>query len=519
MRQANKCIKKQMVHHAPGINLQRNHLPDAIVIRYAYGVGIMRQSNMKNARESTRTSIIRTIAASVSIFLVGAVLVSPVDADEIELKEGTVYKGRLIEEKHDKVVFQADIGGAKVELDFPIAKVKAVTVRGVRRLVKPGPKPKPKSKLNPADIPKNDRSETQVDDLVENVGRTKPQWYESIPLRFPPTLRLNWQIASRGLKPHVNLHQYIDTIITPAPDKWKEGVRLMHHTLTVNRTSILRLRRSQQELAKMYFNYFGDYARAAFWYRQSGGRNHVPLATCYFRLGCKKLAVKILSELHDDNTPDGSVIRLWSEMNEVDKAIYYAQRAAKAGRPDVAYLAAGDACRRDGQYAKAQGFYQKVLDAEKGSAYIKRNSARATANIEAVKLQAALRLSQVPDGTYQGKAPGYQKAAPIAVSVTMANGSLESVRVVSIRDRLYFTALIEMPKRIVAKQTFLAPPLPDPGVTVRRRTGLVIKEEPGTVVEWLAFKGLDTVSGATQSSQGIFNAAIKALAEAQTKKE
>ena len=472
---------------------------------------------MKNARESTRTSIIRTIAASVSIFLVGAVLVSPVDADEIELKEGTVYKGRLIEEKHDKVVFQADIGGAKVELDFPIAKVKAVTVKGVRRLVKPGPKPKPKT--DPADIPKNDRSETQIDDLVENVGRTKPKWYDSVPLRFPPTLKLNWQIASRGLKPHVNLRQYIDTIITPAPDKWKEGVRLMHHTLTVNRTSILRLRRSQQELAKMYFNYFGDCARAAFWYRQSGGRNHVPLATCYFRLGCKKLAVKIISQLHDDNTPDGSVIRLWAEMNEVDKAVYYAQRAAKAGRPDVAYLAAGDACRRDGQYTKAQDFYQKVVDAEKGSAYIKRNSARATANIEAVKLQAALRLAQVPDGTYQGQAPGYQTATPISVSVTMANGSLESVSVGRIRDRLYFTSLVEMPKRIIAKQTFLAPPLPDPGVTVRHRTGLVIKEEPGTVVEWLAFKGLDTISGATISSQAIFNAAIKALVQAQQGKK
>ena len=114
---------------------------------------------MKNVRESTRTSIIRAIAASVSIFLAGAVFVSSAHADEIELTEGTVYNGRLIKEQHDKVIFQADIGGAKVELDFPIAKVKAVTVKGVRRLVKPGPKPKPKSTLNPADIPKNDRSD------------------------------------------------------------------------------------------------------------------------------------------------------------------------------------------------------------------------------------------------------------------------------------------------------------------------------------------------------------------------
>ena len=101
----------------------------------------------------------------------------------------------------------------------------------------------------------------------------------------------------------------------------------------------------------------------------------------------------------------------------------------------------------------------------------------------------------------------------------MASGSLESVKVLGIRDRQYFTSLVEMPKRIIAKQVFLAPPEPDPLIKVRRKPGLVITEEPGTVVEWLAFKDIDTVSGATQSSQGIFNAVIKALAEAQEGKE
>ncbi|MCP4375507.1 MAG: FMN-binding protein [bacterium] len=477
-------------------------------------------TDAKNARSSTTAaSVIRLVAPYLIVILAGSALASTAYGDEIELKGGTIYKGKLIEEKHDSVVFQADIGGTKVELNFPIAKVQAVTVKGVRRMVKPGKKPTPKGPLNPSDIPKNDRSESEVDDLVENVGRSKPKWYDSVPLRFPPTLRLNWQIASRGYKPHVNLRQYIDSIITPAPDKWKEGVRLMHHTLGVNRTNSILLKRSQKTLADMYFNFFGDYARAAYQYRQAGGRNHVPLATCYFRLGCKKLAVKILSELHDDNTPDGSVIRLWSEMNELDKALYYAERAARAGRPDVAYLAAGDACRRDGQYNKALGFYQKVVDAEKGSAYIKRNSARAAVNLEAVKLQTTLRLAKVPNGTYRAKALGYQKNSPINVSVTVADGTITSLRVVEIRDKRFFSSLSEMPKRIMATQKFLAPPKADTSIKVRYRTGVVIKEEPGTVVQWLAFKGLDTISGATQSSQGIFNATIKALGEAQSGKK
>jgi hypothetical protein len=97
----------------------------------------------------------------------------------------------------------------------------------------------------------------------------------------------------------------------------------------------------------------------------------------------------------------------------------------------------------------------------------------------------------------------------------MADGSLNAVRVVGIRDKQYFISKTEMPKRIIAKHLYLSPPLPDPGIKVRRRNALVIKEPPGTPVEWLAFKDLDTVSGATQSSQGIFNATIKALAKAQ----
>ena len=467
--------------------------------------------NVKNAGKATRASIFWIAAISVSILLACVALASSAMADELETTSGTVYKGKLVKELHDKVIFQADLGGAKVDLKFPIAKVKAVTVNGTRRLVKPGPKPK--TKHTPAAVSKTERTETQIDDMVDNVGRSKPEWYDSVPLRYPPTLKLNWQIASRGHKPHINLQQYIDSVLTPSPTRWKEGVRLMHHTLTVNRTSSMKLKRSQRALADMYFNFFGDFARAAFWYRQAGGRNHVELSTCYFRLGCKTLAARILSELHDDN-----VIRLWAEMNEVDKAVYYAQRAARAGRPDVAYLAAGDACRRDGQYAKAMTFYQQVINAEKGSMYIKRNSARAAANLEAVKLQMTLKLSQVPDGTHQGQALGYMKTAPLVVSVTMSNGSLEAVKVVGMRDQRYFTSLVEMPKRIIAKQVFLAPPPPDPLVKVRRRSPLVIKEEPGTVVEWLAFKDLDTISGATQSSQGIFNAVIKALSEAQSGK-
>jgi len=488
-----------------------------MAIRYAYLRGIAEKTNMKNARKSARASRPWVVAVSICTLVVGVALVSSAAGDELELKNGKVYKGKLLSETHDKMVFLADFEGAKIELDFPKSNVKAVTVKGARRLVKPGPKPV--AKPDPADIPKNDRTETQVDDLVENVGRTKPKWYESVPLRFPRTLKLNWRVTSRGWKPHVNLRQYIDGIVSPSPDKWKEGIKLMHHTVTINRTSLTKLRMSQRALADMYFSYFGDYARAAFWYRQSRGRNHVPLASCYFHLGCKKLAVKVLSEINDDYTPNGGAIRLWAEMNEVDRALFYAEKAARAGRPDVGYLAAGDACRRDGQYAKARSYYQKVLDAERGGRDIKRNTARAKANLEAVKLQTALKISQIPDGIYPGESPGYSKTSPIQLAVTVASGKIESIKIQKPRDQRYYTSLTEMPKRIIAKQFFLAPPAPDPKLKIRtrRRPSVVITEEPGTIVEWLAFRGLDTVSGATETSQGIFNATVKALSAGMPK--
>ncbi len=475
---------------------------------------------MRNTRRSTVASGFRLVLVSASMLLVGSLLVSSVRADEIETKDGTVYRGKLLKELENKVVFQANLGGVMVNMDFPFSNVKAVTVNGVRRMAKPGAKAgvKPKA-VKPAAVAKNERTESQVDELIDDVGRTKPDWFDAITISPPPTLKLNWLVTRRGIQPHVNLNQYIDMIITPSPSRWKEGVKLMYHVGSVNRTSLIRLKRSQTALAKMYFNYFGDYARAAYWYRKAGGRNNLQLATCYYRLGCKPLAAKMLKAFRDDHTPDGNVIRLWAEMGETSKAVFYGEQTAQAGRPDVGYLAAGDALRRDGQFSRAQTYYQKVIDAQKGSVNIKRNTARATANLEATKLQAALRLSQIPDGTYAAQGAGYQTTGPISVSVTMAGGSLEAVRVLAMKDKRGFISKTEMPKRIIAKQVFLAPPAPDPLIKVRRKSPLVIKEEPGSVVEWLAFKDLDTVSGATHTSSGIFNAAIKALSTGQPAKK
>lgn len=457
------------------------------------------------ARGRTR----RAVIAAMAVLLAAGVLIATARGDDIRLKNGTKYTGKLVSEEHDKIVFRADFGGATVDLEFKPDDVKYVTVNGRRRAVKPKLKPKPQPK--PAKT-EGGKSSSEVDELIAKVGPTKPEWFDSIPLHYPSTLNLTWRMSARGWKPHVNLRQYITSIINPAPKRWKEGIRLIHHTLGVNRADRGRLRISQGVLAAMYFNYLADYARAAYWWQQAGGRNHVKLAACYLRLGCKPLAAKMVSAIRDDNTPDGSVIRLWSKMGEIDKALWYAEKAARAGRPDVAYLAAGDACRREGRYETAQGFYQKVIDAKRGSRDIKRNTARATGNLEAVKLLVDLKMAGMPDGDYSAEADAY--AGPVKVGVNVEKGRITSIEVLEHRDKQAFRAPVLMPERIIANQD----PKPVKATSSssssrRRRRPPVPEPEP----EMKPFLEIDTVSGATCTSEAIFNATFKALAAARKK--
>jgi len=178
----------------------------------------------------------------------------------------------------------------------------------------------------------------------------------------------------------------------------------------------------------------------------------------------------------------------------------------------VAYLAAGDACRREARHEKAQGFYQKVIDAKRGSRDIKRNTARATANLEAVKFLVDLKMADVPDGAYSAEADGY--AGPVKVGVNVEKGRIASIKVLQHRDKQAFRAPVLMPERIIANQD----PKPVKATSsssssrLRRRPS-----EPEPEPEMKPFLEIDTVSGATCTSEAIFNATFKALAGAREK--
>ena len=260
----------------------------------------------------------------------------------------------------------------------------------------------------------------------------------------------------------------------------------MHHLLTEHKDNPETRTRVMIALGRMYFNLLEDYPRAAFWWQKAGvargaaddQASGAHLAECYWRMGSRAMAVDLLGKL-PRTYPS---IKLWADLGETAKALQIADAAGRGGNADIAYLYAGDACRVGGQFPKALQYYQKVLAQEatgKGAGHITRNHNRARANIEAIKLFELSDVSRVPDGTYQASSLGYE--AQVGVEVVVREGRLQSIRVTQHREKQYYSALTDTPKKLIAKQ----------GV-----------------------KGVDATSGATITSEAIINATAKALAAA-----
>ena len=159
---------------------------------------------------------------------------------------------------------------------------------------------------------------------VEALGRTPPDWYDATPLDYPETLDLSWpEPAPKPWNNQKNVGQYIWDRINPNPGKWREGVKLMHHLMTVNKDDKRVVLRAMRSLGSMYHNLLQDYARAAFWWRAAGVHrdpgSHPPvvglrLANCYYQLGDKPMALAFLKRLP---SRPYAAIKLLGDMGEV----------------------------------------------------------------------------------------------------------------------------------------------------------------------------------------------------------
>jgi uncharacterized protein with FMN-binding domain len=410
-------------------------------------------------------------------------------ADLVELTSGAKLNGEITARDEKNIQMKVTLSGVTFNRTYPLASVHAITTSDGKRTVinekssatNRGPAPKGAT----VGMSAKQGSRAELDALIEREGRSPPAWFESTPLNYPKTLDLAWDHPPpmAGWNNQKNVGQFVWDIVNPNPNRWKEGVRLMHHLLTLHKDDKEKSERIMLTLARMYNNLLEDHARAAFWFRAAGTEKNpkefsqaaVTLAECYYKLGYKAEAIKLLSK-----TPvTYSQIKLWADLGETDKALLYCQAGAKQD-PDIAYLYAGDACHVAGRYREALNFYQKMLDLPvpaKPNGRLVKNRARATANIEAIKAFELFDLKKVADGDYKSSSQGYE--GPVEVQVTVSGGKIAAVEVTNHREKQFYSAIADTPRKIIAKQSV---------------------------------RGIDTTSHATITSEAIVNAAAKALA-------
>ena len=329
------------------------------------------------------------------------------------------------------------------------------------------------------------RTREEVEALIKNAGASAPEWWDSAELNYPKTLDLNWPMKpGEKWNNQKNVGQYIWDVINPNPHRWKEGIKLVHHLMVKHKNDRAKLARAMQSLGSMFHNFQRDWPRAVFWWRMSarysGRIDPIRIANCYWQMGCEEMVREILLRITADYTRNGEVIKLWADMGQLDKALKLAEQKTRSGMPHIAYLAAGNACRQAGRYTEALAYYRKTIAARlpaKKNNDFSRAVEQAKENIDAIKLFEMLDVSKIPGGVYSGRSTAFN--GPMQVEVKVTDGRIESVRVISHREKQFYTALTDTPQQIVDKQRL---------------------------------KGIDAVTGATITSEAIITAAAKALA-------
>lgn len=391
----------------------------------------------KSRRCGTRTAVLLLLLSS-----------SPgLAEDTIEFLSGAKTSGKVVQIRKAKreIVFEAQLAGRRLREVYPYSKIHAVTYRGKRHVFnqKTGD---PTKLVN--------RSPREVEKLIAN-GAQPPDWFDGTPLEYPDTLDLSWpHPAPKPWNNRKNMGQYIWDRINPNDSKWRSGIRLLHHLLTLHEQDPEKSKRIMTALGGMYFRLFQDYPRAAYWWRRArvskSDINGIGLAECYYRLGSKKMALAAL----DTRRFRVETIKLLGNMGETERAAQMAATYARQMKePQWGLLAGGDACRSAGKYEQAISFYEQVLKASgmRNEQYERRARSRAQQSIDAIKRFELLDISKVANGEYTAETLGYE--GPIEVKVKVVDGRIEDVAITKHKEKQYYSALRDMPAQIIAKQS------------------------------------------------------------------
>ena len=88
------------------------------------------------------------------------------------------------------------------------------------------------------------RTRAEVEALIKDVGSKSPEWWNSVTPRYPETLDLNWPLKPVGKwNANRNMGQFIWDIINPNPNRWKEGVKLVHQLMIRHKDNPAKLNR------------------------------------------------------------------------------------------------------------------------------------------------------------------------------------------------------------------------------------------------------------------------------------
>lgn len=324
------------------------------------------------------------------------------------------------------------------------------------------------------------RTKPEVEALINEQGRQPPEWFADTPLDYPPTLDLAWpEKPPGGWDNQKNVGQYIWDVINPNPNKWREGIRLMHHLLQQHQDDVGMRNRIMSTMAEMYHNLHQDYARAAFWWRQAGldkGKSYGPrvrLADCYLHLGNKQMALQLVAK----DPVTAMKVKLYADMGNLAEASKWAKLYNETNGGDFALLAVADGYRSQGKNKEALAWYEKAVALTNLPTFKGRCKNRAASSLEAARLAEQADVSKVADGTYTADALGYE--GPVQVAVTVKAKRIEAVKITEHKEKQFYSSLTDTPAQIIAKQ----------GV-----------------------KGVDATTHATITSVAIINATAKALA-------
>jgi uncharacterized protein with FMN-binding domain len=406
-------------------------------------------------------------------------------ADTIELMNGNRVEGKVLanDTARKTVTVEAVVGGQTISRTLPHAQVHALTVGGQRTVLtaKAGAPAVPGA---PAAAANATRTPAEVKALIAQAGASAPEWLKSTKLNYPKTLDLSWAQPPQGSKwdNQKNVGQFIWDVINPNENRWREGIKFMELMLDRHKgDEELRLR-ATKEMANMYFRFFQDYARAAWWWEKSGLTADDPpsvhLAECYWRLGSKEMAMEIIDR------PGGyaSSIKMLGDMGETDKAVEFAEEFVDQDVDALhALVLAGDACRLAGRLDQAITLYERALKlpAPAGRKPNQRLISQAQTNVDAIRLFEKCDVSKLPDGSYKSSSLGYE--GDVEVTVKVKSKRIDSVKITQHKEKQYYSAMRDVPEQIIAKQ----------GV-----------------------KGVDATSRATITGNAIINATAKALSGA-----